>query len=88
MYRTFTFKAYVIDGDNAPIFKSDNFFTVESSITQILKDDMAFDVQSRRYVIMQESKDGRYKRVIETVHRSGRTICIDFTPDIPCEAIE
>lgn len=72
VYRNFTFKAI---NNNTVVFRSDNFFTVESSVTAILKDRIADKMEPVEYEIVQESKDGKSSRVIEVIYyREGEDV--------------
>lgn len=72
VYRNFTFKAI---NNNAVVFRSDNFFTVESSVTAVLKDRIADKMEPMEYEIVQESKDGKSSRVIEVIYfREGEDV--------------
>lgn len=84
VYRNFTFKVYTEAGEF--MTRSDNFFTVESQVTAILKDSIAnndYTEGSMSYTIKQESKDGKYSRSIERVYirKNDDTVYIDMLPD-------
>lgn len=84
VYRNFTFKVYTEAGEF--MTRSDNFFTVESQVTAILKDNIAnndYTEGCMSYTIKQESKDGKYSRPIERVYirKNDDTVYIDMLPD-------
>lgn len=84
VYRNFTFKVYTEAGEF--MTRSDNFFTVESQVTAILKDNIAnndYTEGGMSYTIKQESKDGKYSRSIERVYirKNDDTVYIDMLPD-------
>lgn len=67
--------------------RSDNFFTVESQVTAILKDNITnndYTEGGMSYTIKQESKDGKYSRSIERVYirKNDDTVYIDMLPDL------
>lgn len=85
VYRNFTFKVYTEAGEF--MTRSDNFFTVESQVTAILKDNIAnndYFEGGMSYTIKQESKDGKYSRPIERVYirKNDDTVYIDMIPDL------
>lgn len=85
VYRNFTFKVYTEAGEF--MTRSDNFFTVESQVTAILKDNIAnndYVEGGMSYTIKQESKDGKYSRSIERVYirKNDDTVYIDMIPDL------
>lgn len=85
VYRNFTFKVYTEAGEF--MTRSDNFFTVESQVTAILKDHIAendYTEGGMSYTIKQESKDGKYSRSIERVYirKNDDTVYIDMIPDL------
>ena len=85
VYRNFTFKVYTEAGEF--MTRSDNFFTVESQVTAILKDNIAnndYFEGGMSYTIKQESKDGKYSRSIERVYirKNDDTVYIDMIPDL------
>lgn len=85
VYRNFTFKVYTEAGEF--MTRSDNFFTVESQVTAILKDNIAnndYVEGCMSYTIKQESKDGKYSRSIERVYirKNDDTVYIDMIPDL------
>ena len=85
VYRNFTFKVYTEAGEF--MTRSDNFFTVESQVTAILKDNIAnndYIEGGMSYTIKQESKDGKYSRSIERVYirKNDDTVYIDMIPDL------
>ena len=79
VYRNFTFKSYETE-TNEKVFQSDNFFTVESNLTAILKSRMENNEDTMDYTIYQESKDGKSKRAIERVYTlpNDDTVHIDM----------
>ena len=84
VYRNFTFKVYTEAGEF--MTRSDNFFTVESQVTAILKDNInngEYIEGCMSYTIKQESKDGKYSRPIERVYirKNDDTAYIDMIPD-------
>ena len=93
VYRNFTFKLYDTTSTEL-VARSDNFFTVESQATAILKDYMAKDRADRLFYIVQEAKDGSQRRVIETIKldQYEETIYIsqalDLTPSVQEESEE
>lgn len=85
VYRNFTFKVYTEAGEF--MTRSDNFFTVESQVTAILKDRITendYTEGGMSYTIKQESKDGKYSRSIERVYirKNDDTVYIDMLPDL------
>lgn len=90
VYRDFTFRAYSEDEPNVSFVRSDNFFTVESQLTAMLKDRMANNELPHSYIIKQESKDGKYSRPLERVftRNNDDTVYISMIPDLANIAIE
>lgn len=85
VYRNYTFTA-VTECGNELVMRSDNFFTVESNITAMLKDEIAAGnsgIEGLEYVIYQVSKDGKWRRPIERIYtrRHDDAIYIDMVPD-------
>lgn len=82
VYRNYTFKSYNTE-TNELKSRSDNFFTVESEITAILKDMMTNKEGAESFTIYQESKDGKFKRAIETVYtrENDDTVYIDIVTE-------
>lgn len=82
VYRNYTFKSYATEGGELKS-RSDNFFTVESEITAILKDMMANKEGASSYAIYQESKDGKFRRAIEVVYtrENDDTVYIDIVTE-------
>lgn len=87
VYRNFTFKSYAAEDLTALMDRSDNFFTVESRLTAILKDRLENNDGPQEYIIFQESKDGQRRRPIERVYTRANddTIYIDMLMDLPTE---
>lgn len=87
VYRNFTFKSYAAEDLNAILDRSDNFFTVESRITAILKDRLENNEGPQEYIIYQESKDGQWRRPIEKIYTRANddTVYIDMLMDLPEE---
>lgn len=87
VYRNFTFKSYAAEDLTALMDRSDNFFTVESRLTAILKDRLENNDGPQEYIIFQESKDGQQRRPIERVYTRANddTIYIDMLIDLPTE---
>lgn len=83
VYRNFTFKSYAAEEPTVLMDRSDNFFTVESRITAILKDAIENGDGPMEYLIKQESKDGAVNRWIEKVYTRANddTIYIDMIPE-------
>ena len=85
VYRNFTFKSYAAEEPTVLMDRSDNFFTVESRITAILKDAIENGDRPMEYIIYQESKDGQQRRPIEKVYTRANddTIYIDMLMEEP-----
>ena len=85
VYRNFTFKSYAAEDLSTLMDRSDNFFTVESRLTAILKDQLENNEGPQEYIIFQESKDGKQRRPIEKVYTRANddTIYIDMLMDLP-----
>lgn len=86
VYRNYTFTA-VTECGNELVMRSDNFFTVESNITAMLKDEIAAGnsgIEGLEYVIYQVSKDGKWRRPIERIYtrKHDDAIYIDMIPDV------
>lgn len=86
VYRNYTFTA-VTECGNELVMRSDNFFTVESNITAMLKDEIAAGnsgIEGLEYVIYQVSKDGKWRRPIERIYtrKHDDAIYIDMIPDL------
>lgn len=84
VYRNFTFKSYAADDFSAAMDRSDNFFTVESRLTAILKDKLENNEGPMEYVIFQESKNGTMRRPIERVYTRANddTVYIDMIMEL------
>ena len=85
VYRNYTFTA-VTECGNELVMRSDNFFTVESNITAMLKDEIAAGnsgIEGLEYIIYQVSKDGKWRRPIERIYtrKHDDAIYIDMVPD-------
>lgn len=80
VYRNFTFKSYAVEEPTVQMDRSDNFFTVESRLTAILKDRIERNEAPEAYIIYQESKDGQWRRPVEKVYTRANddTIYIDM----------
>ena len=92
VYRNFTFRAYEA-GSTTAIDRSDNFFTVESHQTAVLKqiiEDSHGTWPGTEFIICQESKDGVWCRPIERIYiRPGDdTIYISMIYDVPADTTD
>lgn len=90
VYRNFTFKSYAAEEPTVLMDRSDNFFTVESRITAILKDAIENGDGPMEYLIKQESKDGAVSRWIEKVYTRANddTIYIDMIPELTSKLMD
>ena len=85
--RNFTFKAYNV-ATNELVTRSDNFFTVESHITAILKDSIEYGTEPEAYIIQMESKDGKLVRPIESITTRAGEIFLDYVPEAVTSEVE
>lgn len=83
VYRNFTFKSFTTESEEF-CFRSDNFFTVESNITALLKQRMEDGEEPSSFTIFQESKNGTMRRPIERIYTrtNDDTIYIDMVMEL------